>query len=68
MIKIKTNYDYKNDRLRLKKYQHAHSCTYEHLAVITMMINETAKMSGMSRKKILELLKEDNIIKEVNNE
>ena len=65
MIKIKTKYDFTNDILKVKQYKYTHTCTYEHLAVIDLLIKEILRTQSdiyPTRKQVLKAL-EKGIIK-----
>lgn len=66
MIKIKTKYDFTNDILKVKQYKYAHTCTYEHLALIDLLIKEILRTQSdiyKTKKDVLKALEKD-IIKE----
>lgn len=65
MIKIKTKYDYENNVFKLEKLKHEHSCTYEFVALINVLIDEILIYDeSIDRKQLYKLIKDfkmDNV-------
>ena len=68
MIKVKTKYNFDTDIFTLGLYKTKNTCTMEHLALISKLIDMIMENSDMTRKEILNILKKSDFIQEVEYE